>query len=157
MSDDLDFTGSTASGALTRFTDLERQFPDRFVVNIDSGFTGDDFSVSGYDTLTGLAISSYVSADGNINFTATYDPSEQILPDYPSMQYIDPSQSLFPPLTSFESGFGNSFSLGSFSPSFGNNYSFTSGLNLTSGFTLGVVGSTSGILGGDYKNNLKLV
>jgi hypothetical protein len=61
-------------------------------------------------------------------------------------------------LGSVSPGFGNSFSLGSVSPGFGNSYSFTSGLNLTSGFTLGVFGSTNGIIGGgDYKNNLKLV
>ena len=99
MEDDFSsiITGSTsASGALTRFVDLDRRFPDRFLGNIDSGTSGDDFSYTGYDTVTGLVVTAFASADGGSNFTGSYDPNDSNSPsidlstiDFSSMMYMN--------------------------------------------------------------------
>jgi hypothetical protein len=79
--------GLRAADALTRFTDLDRQFPDRFFGILSSNPTGDDFSFRGIDLLTGLGITAFVSADGSSNFTTSSDISPKLSDIFPSMSY----------------------------------------------------------------------
>ncbi len=163
-----DLNNIGAADALTLFTEFQRQNPGRLDGAINSGPTGDDFVFGGRDNLTGETVFIRATSDADINYASFYNPyTENLrsgffdgqLPYNPALVTLPPA--VFTPLTyldsgsvfgnSFGSGFNNSFgsgfTLGTTSFSSGNNYGFTSGLNLSSGFTLGVAGSTGGLFG----------
>ncbi len=77
MEDDI-YIFPTASGFLTRFTDFQRENPDRFVVNVSTGDngSGDDLYISGYDTTSGLAIDFFISAIGDEFRFLTTNPND---------------------------------------------------------------------------------
>jgi hypothetical protein len=76
--EDYYFPFPTASGFLTRFTDFQRENPDRFNVNIATGSdggSGDDLYITGYDSVAGRIINFFISASGDEFRFLTIDPN----------------------------------------------------------------------------------
>ncbi len=72
MPEDLYFV--SPAGALTLFTEFNRQFPGRLLEfgPIDTGPSGDDFAVRGFDPVTALNFDFRVTADGNTSSFAFF-------------------------------------------------------------------------------------
>jgi hypothetical protein len=65
--EDYYFPFPTASGFLTRFTDFQRENPDRFIVIVETGEngSGDDLYITGFDIVSGQTIDFFISATGD--------------------------------------------------------------------------------------------
>jgi hypothetical protein len=159
-SEDLDIAisnGVSASGALTLFTEFQRQNPGRVVGVIDQA--GDDFVFRGFDRARDTFFRIVATADGQNNFFDN-PPVNQVI------QPIDPFSTVSNPFISnynfnYNSGYSSGFSLGTPSFSFGSsspssNFSSSPSFgNISIGFVLGQVSSTF-VYGGN-KDHLQLV